>query len=114
MPSHDGYGDLIATDGKWGGESCSAARMVVLTMSRRAFNFPEVTRVHVSDVDDNGGVHFEPSATGPYIVLSDRSVLMDMDYASCHGVLRAMAQHLAEIKQKLEQVKRLAGGDDAE
>ena len=106
VPSRDGYGDLVATDGKWGGESCSAARIAVLTLSKRVFDFPEVTRVRISDIDDNGGVKFEPSDTGPYLVLNDRSVLMDMDYASVHGMMGVMAQHLVEIKRTLEEVRQ--------
>lgn len=115
VPSHDGVGELVATDGKWGGESCSAARIAVLTMSRYTFNFPDVYRVRIADVDDNGGVHFEPSDTGPYLILSDRSVLLDMDYANCHAMLGVIARHLAEIKQTLDRVKGLTAalGDAA-
>jgi hypothetical protein len=107
VPSHDGYGELVATDGKWGGEPCSAARVAVLTMPGRTFDFPATYRVRIEDVDDNGRVKFTPSDSGPYLVLSDRQVLMDMGYASIHNLLLGMAQKYVELRDVLEQVKVL-------
>lgn len=101
LPALDGYGELVAVDGKWGGDLIGVARLAVVNYNRHLF--PEAPcRLRVRDIDDSGNVSFETSESGPYLALNPTTVLMDMTAVAVHGILARMAQKLADLARQVE------------
>ena len=88
----DGLGEVVAADGRYGGELVKGYRSAVLDLHER--DFVPGMRLRVSGVDDNGLVEFAHDPTGPFVAATEHTVLLDMASAKLHVVTQLLTQAL--------------------
>jgi hypothetical protein len=82
----DGLGELICTEGQWGGEIITAWRCAAVDFHRLPTNrFTIGARYRVADVDDKGVPEFELDDNGAFVALDHTTMLMDMTVAALYG-----------------------------
>lgn len=111
VPALDGYGEMVAVQSSSPGESIAVARIAVISLNRKVFpNAP--CHVTISDIDDAGRVTFIESETGPYLAISQTTVVMDMTYVSLHGMMARIATKLAEVMDTIRAIKEVVGTEE--
>lgn len=83
----DGLGELVCTEGQWGGEIVNAWRCAAIDFHRpRVGGFVAGFRYRVTDVDDKGVPEFELDPVGgAFVALDHTTMLMDMTVAALYG-----------------------------
>ena len=94
VPALDGYGELVAGNGGYGGDTIDCWRTAVLRIHHQKL---KPGRVRVSDVNDYGLVTFTEAPDGLFIALTENTVLMDM---SVTGAQNLAAMILAGMPKK--------------
>jgi hypothetical protein len=95
VPADDGLGDMVVATAGLGGDLVHAYRACVLKIFHQ--HLVAGGSYRVSRVDDRGLVFFERAATGPFLALTDKTILMDMPAAKYHAISSLLLQSMKVV-----------------